>query len=782
VAVVLIDDAIGRNSVCARATGVAVVENRGPYSLRGEAVVSTSISLPDFSNMASLRQLFSEVAAVERSNAILAHGTWVRPTSRVKATLDWLSMFGVDPVIGRTFADDDYVPSATPVALLSESIFAREFTGDRSVIGREVVLDGTSHTVVGVVADWVSTAVDKREAIISGESGSRFILTPLRLEDPAYALATTRRDIPKLKRVLVRLRGGVSVEKAGKELATLGSRLAIEHPSTNRGRSFSIATFSSWYLGDVIWLLAALTVAAGAVFAMSCWSAMMLMVADGVKRRTDLAVRMACGASRARVVRREMLSALVLVSPAIGIAYVFAASAIAIVAAATGSSLFSPASELRGPMVLFVTGIAVGAACVLASGGAAAAVTRRWGPEALRGDAGQLPPGQLWARACATAQLSCATALVCVAALLLVSMWNVLSVDLGFNVQRALVIEVQLPARQFPDGEAQRRFCERALARIVATPGVEAAGLSVGAPLTGASMLLTGLTVESATGERKQLGVVRAESVTSGYFAALGLRIVQGRGFSSGANQDGIRPAVVDERFASRHLGEAGPLGATLWYGEMRLSVVGVVRNTHTGGPTQGPQETLYLPESYDRPIALRHVIIRTDGELRNVGSRIVEDLRSQWNQACIGDPQAMTMLLASRLATRSHVLWLIGGCAVILTALTMITVAAMVAQLLASQERMFALRIALGARPRDIGLVVCRFAGWVLVLGLTTGSGAGIAVARMISGHLFGLGPTDPATILVAVALVLAACMLPSAILMARIDFNQPWRALRAE
>jgi hypothetical protein len=369
------------------------------------------------------------------------------------------------------------------------------------------------------------------------------------------------------------------------------------------------------------------------------------------------------GASRGAIVHGALVRAIALTAPAVAIGFAVAYLALRWLAAMSGSPS-SLGRLLMAPPVLLSAAIGVLVVATLAGVVAAKAGMAEQLAGVLRGgSAGEGRRRRRGARLIATVQLAAAAGLVCPSALLLRSMQNALSVDLGFDAARCIVMRVRLPAARFRDGAAHRDFYQRALTRVTAVQGVAAAGVAVAAPLTGSSLLVTGVAVEAPDGSRRPLDRINAQRVTPGYFEALNMRLLRGRVFAPADVQVGARLAVVDDRFAAEHLRGADPMATRLWYGRGPVTVVGVVRAVHSSGPTETTVPTLYLLELFEQPIAFGHVIIRSQGEPAHLVDSVTQAVRRVDATACVDDARTTAALLAGVLAARTRMLWLLGGC-----------------------------------------------------------------------------------------------------------------------
>jgi predicted permease len=528
-----------------------------------------------------------------------------------------------------------------------------------------------------------------------------------------------------------------------------------------------------------------LAAAAGLAFLVACANAAGLVLSESVRREPELAIRQAIGAGPSQLLRVVLVRALLWCLPGALLGMLFGAATLALVRWGASAGTDTLGDVRFGPAVLGA-GLVLTVVAGLATGGVAAWSMRRHNLiESLREGGQTSSTGRRRHRATTTLvaiQVAAATALAIGAALLVHSMWNVVSVDRGFDRDRGFVVQVRLPRSKYPKIDQQATFYEQALARVRALPGVVSAGVSASPPLTNTSVMLGGdLAVETPAGKRT-FNRLAGQFVSRGYFEALNMKLVRGRYLGAADEQPNALAVVVDEAFCRRYLKGVDPLASTLRFGDAALSIVGVVGDIRQGTERPGATQRrvnfdgmAYLPyQRFHGSPTWSFLVVRAAGNPSALADATVRELLAVDGAACLDDPRTFARLFAARIAERRRFLSLLGGFAAIVLLLTALSLTGALAQFVAGHSRDIAIRVAIGATRRHIVTLTSRHLGVALLAGLVLGGAGGFVLARALASQLYGLEPTDAPTLASAAAILSVLAVAAAA--------GPMWRACRID
>lgn len=754
---------------------LVVIDNTGRYYYEGrmsEGLASPHISGPDWVDIEAQSRALSAVAAVAHFSGVMRGGDRPRPIWRMLVSPRLFAVVDARPLLGRVLEEGDFNAGATPAALLTESMWRRHFSADAAAIGRTIHVDDQPFTVVGVVPDSVLRFLRQAEGPLD-ETQDRQVISPLRVdmaggEARLFKYLQQQRDAPWLSLVVGRLASGQTLAAVQSEMSVIARRLATEHPATNSKRGLQARSLEQWRTANVRGTMLMLVAAASLVFLVAALNAAGLILGSSVRYETETAVRQALGAAPVRLIRLEFLRALVLALPGGLLALALAGLTLLVVDRTLADGSGAILRALLVPRMLAASAVITMLAGLIAGAGAAWTMRRRNVAEALKEGGLTVSVGrrrQLAMRGLTALQVAAATALVLGAGLMLRSVWNIVGVDLGFDVGRSLVIQVRLPPSRYPTGQAQREFFQQALQRIRALPGVESAGVAGTAPLTGTSMVMTGVAIELPTGETQRPERLNTQSVMPGYLEALDIKLLRGRWFDDRDYASG-QAVLVDEAFCRKYLPGVDPLQARVQFRRSSFPIVGIVGDVRRDGPLAEPIDMLYFMEGFDRPAKWSFLVVRATGRPRDLGPAVLREVRALDPAVSTDDPQTVRELFTDTFATRRRLLVLLGGAACIVLLLTAFSLVSTLGQFIAARSREIAIRLALGAERRHVAALLGRHVAIALLVGLAAGAGTGLVLARSLSSELFGVTPTDPLTFVESLAalllLTIAAALAP--------------------
>jgi predicted permease len=694
----------------------------------------------------------------------------------------FLETLGVTPILGRGFTDEEQEPGKDFVVILGHRFWQRRFAGDPAVLGQQIQINGRPRTIIGVMpADFTFYEQDD-------------LLIPL--APPREAFANARNySLP----AIARLKPGVTPAQAQAELAAAQPAFWAQVPES-RNLGVKVTSMHGWQVREVRTALWVLLGAVGCVLLIGCANLANLMLARGLTRRREIAIRLALGASRF-VVARQLLGESLLLASAGGLLGILAGSWGVQGIKILGASYLPRLHLIQIDLPVLVVSAAVAVLCGVAFGLAPAWQASRSDPQdALRdGGRGATPSRstQFTRSALIVAQAGLAVVLLVGAGLLLRSFWKLSQVDTGLRGDGLTVMPVALPGVKYDTPAKVTAFQQRALEQLAAAPGVESASLTTFILLNRLHSTAV-FTIEQRTwGPEERRPEVAIDQVSPGYFATMRVPLIEGRAFTGSDREGSPRVAIINESMARAFwpgrsavgqrflLGNLPAPGARDSRGELIvpnwLTIVGVVRDTRRQGAEQPVRIETFLPMAQFPRQNFRFVVRSSlptaalAPALRSAIWGVDKDLPLPFI-----DPVSKSLEAAT--AQRRLNLWLVSAFAGLALLLAAIGLYGVMAYSVSQRRSEFGIRLALGARPADLRRLVLGSGLRLLSLGLLIGVAASLAVGRIIASLLFGLQPLDTLTY-VAVCLVLAvagliACWLPAR-QAARTD---PMIALRAE
>jgi putative ABC transport system permease protein len=697
-------------------------------------------------------------------------------------------MLGVTPLRGRAFTADEDRPGIR-VAMISHGLWQRQFSGDPSLVGRTMLLNREAYEVIGVMPPGFSFPLKGSvEAIDPADFFIPLALTPEELKVRGDAFKFT---------VMARLAPGVTVERANAEAQAVAKRLHAEYPPGQRAamelRAVVLPLFEK-VVGDSRRLLTLLFGAVALLLAIACANVANMLLNRATGRGRELAVRMALGASRRRVVG-QLLTESVLLALMGGLlgAVVARAGTTLLVGVLPETLPRTGEIAVDGTVLTFAIALSVFTGLLF---GLAPALSASRGGGGLQGalrDAGKgMGSSARWNRVrqgLAVTELALALVLLAGAGLLLRSLLFVVTASPGFTPENTIAASLLLPETAYDTPVRSREFFDRLQRDTASLPGVQSVGAATDLPFE--SNLQRVATPEPPARVTGTEGIVAYTAVQSGYFESLGIPLHQGRFLTDADNKDSMKVAVVNETFARRFFADRqSVIGARFKFGTLTgsapwVTIVGVVGSIGRGGPDRAA-----LPQAYqsvgqaDFPQLLRrmNVVARVSGDPASLLQALRERVRALDPHLPLDGVKTMEMATAEALAPRRATAALVGVFAVSALLLAALGLYGVLAYGVGQRTQEFGIRLALGAEPRQVLALVLR-EGLVLTLsGVTIGLALAALLGRTLASFLYGIGAYDPA-VLIGVPVVLMLVAIAASVIPAqravRVD---PMRTLRSE
>ncbi len=732
-------------------------------------------SLPTYMAFREQNQVFEALGAYDyTSRNLAARGEPAERFTVGRVTTNLFPLLGAPAVLGRTFVPREQEPGHGHVVLMSYALWRARFGEDRHVLGRTITLDGIAHTVIGVMPEHFTFPY-----------GEVKLWVPIELDFAEFG--------PMYRNFMLvgRLRPGMSRTTAAEQLSA-HYRASLElYPADGGDYAVNVAPLRERliFLYETVTLLFGLvTLATAFVLLIVCANVANLLLARAVGRARDIAVRRALGAGKGRLVRQLLTEAAVLsaVGGAIGATWAYAATR-------------NLRSEI--PEALFRVGeIHVdGTALVftLAVSGVTALLSGLW--PALHSSktdiAGTLRAAETWKSArgvgrraqnvLVVSQIALSVILLVGTTLMVQSFFRMQRVDLGFDTDTVLTVEVQLPEEAYPDAEHVRGYYTEMLRRIRALPGVQDAGLVNPLPLNfeSYSAAFTAEGRGEGSGDRESAGL---HVVTPGYFDAMGMTILSGRGFGPEDAPDAPPVVVVSRTLSGRYWSDGDAIGRSLRFyrGDDEsdlVTVIGIVNDTKQMFVNETQTALLYVPHA-QRPHRRAFLVIRTAGDPMAFVPVVRQEAAQVDPAVPLSAIRSMDQVIGESLTPWVGGTLALSGLSLFALFLAALGVYAVVAYAVGRRTREIGLRVALGAEPRDVVRLALRQGFVLTVVGIAIGLAVAFALTRMMSALLFGVKAADPATFAtVAVALV-GVALLATLVPVRRALRINPVEALRSE
>jgi putative ABC transport system permease protein len=762
---------------------------------RNSGTTREPASVPDYLDFKERSRTFETLGGLIAAelNLTPASGEPVR-LAGLRVSHDLLPMLGLDPIVGRHFTRDEDRANGPHVALISESLWERSLGGDRGVVGSTIRLNERPYTIVGVVPDAADFGVLQ---ILTRAAYSRsFADRGTRVRVDVWApLQPNPESSPRETHplfVLGRLAPSATHAAAQQEMTAITADLERAYRAANDGRGAFIEPMREVVFGPVRPALLVLLGAVGLVLLVACVNVANLLLARGAARGREIAVRMALGASAGRLARQLLTETVVLtlVAAAAGVGLAVAGlRALLAIAPSDVPRLSAVALDLRVLAVTLGVSIAVG----LAFGIVPLMQAWRVDPQtALKGDigrAGSAGRGRSRLRgALVVAELSLAVVLLAGAGLLIKSFWRLQQVDAGFTANGVLKAEYQLPGsrypvnfRRWPDFKEMHAFTDRLLRRAAALPGADASAIAGNHPLDHG--FTNSFVVVGREAEARGWPEISLRRVTPGYFRTVGLRLVRGRLLRDSDTTTAATVALINEAAAHRFFPTADPIGARIAFWGAARTIVGVVANEKFHGLAEAPPLAAYVPLA-QAPSAngAGVLLLRTDGDPAALASAARAAIRDVDPALAVFAVEPLVDTVARSVGERRFTMLLLGLFAAIALALAAIGVHGVLSYGVAQRTREIGIRMALGARPARVLRLVVGEGVLLATAGIAVGLAGALALTRLLANLLFGVTPTDPATLAAAVLLLASIAAVASYLPARRALRVDPAVALRAE
>ena len=726
----------------------------------------------NFNDWRAQNSSFSDIAATFYGNFNLTGNGEPERVNGSTVTSNLMSTLGVAAQLGRTFQPDDDDHQDRRLVIIGDGLWQRRFGGDKTVIGKTITIDEAAYTVVGVMPAGFKFPVQSDLWVLGKDRNavSMSLISQFPENDWSH-----ERDAHFMN-VVARLKPNATLAQAQSDMAGIARRLEQDFPKTNGGLGSNVISLHTQVVGNVKTLLSILLGAVALVLLIACTNVASLLLARATQREREFAIRRAVGANRWRLVR-QLLTESLLLSLAGGIAglalSVWVVDLFIKLSPGDIPRLNEASVDLRllgfTFLVSMLTGIAFGLwPAMQATGGSLNQSLKESGAKASEGKQRRRARNVLIVMELALAQV-----LLVGAGLLIMSYVRVSRIDPGFNADHVLSAKIAPAASKYPDLKSRAQFYTRVLEQLRSLPGVTSVGMVMNLPLSGASMN-RGFRVEGRPEPRSDENVSMDYQVVShDYFSTLEIPVIRGRGFTDQDTATAPRVIVIDEAMAERYWPNEDPVGKRMAIGESSKetswrTIVGVVGNVRHASLTDAPVPTAFIDYRQDLESWPRMAfVMKTQPDAASLISTVRGSLVAIDPQQPVYAVEPVEKLMGVAVAPRRFVMSLIGSLAAIAVILAMIGIYSVISFSVNERTREIGIRMALGAKSRDVLKMVLGQGMSVAVVGICAGLAIAFALTRLMTTLLFEVSATDPKTFLLVASMLsivaLLACYLPA-------------------
>ena len=723
-----------------------------------------SFSVPDFVDFRERSQTMM-VAASDGDAFNLSEGDRPERLQGRQLSANFFSALGVQPALGRGFIPEEEIEGQHYVAVISDGLWQRRFGGDPDILGTTVLLDGEAHTIVGVMPSdfWYGSLFDD-------------VWVPLSMT------GEENRNSHYIE-VLARVKPGSTRDQAQDEAERIAGQLVSEYPETNSGNGAAIITLhedifnEGFRVGTSISTLAVLF-----LLLIACANVANLLLTHAAGREREVAVRTALGAGRARIVRQFLTEALILS---------FVGGALGVLISVFGirwlislmPGWFPRVNEIGlDSRVLLFTAAIVMLSAILVGLAPAIQGSRASTVESLKegGRGGTAARGARLRKALVIGEVSLALALLVSSALLVQAFINVRLTDRGFDESDLLAFRVALPSQEYPDTLSVVAFHEELAERLASLPGVNSVGATTILPSQGNSGTYYSLPGDDINSDLDRK-VTNWLDVTPGYFEAMDVPIVRGRGIEDTDRFSNRQVIVINETMAERHWPEENPIGREIMFYSSSAEIVGIAANTGVASSSLGERPMVYFSAYQDDDRSLGY-LVESDAPLETLIEPVRAEVRAIDPNIPAYSIRPLKDIIDESLGGDTIMAKIMSVVAVIALVLALAGVYGVMAYSVSQRRQEMGIRMALGAQNRNVIGMILRQGTGLAVVGVVVGLAVAFGMARGLSFFLYGVDAFEPVTYGGMAAALLIAGIVATYFPARRATKVDPVEALRAE
>jgi putative ABC transport system permease protein len=733
------------------------------------------MSGPNFTDVSRAATSFESAAAISTGRMILTGEGEPTRLAIAEVSASLFSVLRVRPALGRAFNADENTPGRNNLVILSHGLWQQRFGSDPSVIGRRITLDGVSKEVVGVMPAGFSypsgrdawLPVDYDEGFVTKQRGAWYLS------------------------VVARLKPGVTPQQSAAEVEAIGRNLARQYPDANAEIGMTTYPLLEAMVGNIRPSVMILLGAVGFVLLIACTNVANLLLARAATRETEMAVRTALGAGRARLVRQLLTESVLLSLVGAGFGLLLAVWGVELLTNLKPQGI--PRLDnvrIDGVVILFtiavgvVTGVLFGLVPAFAATRGLSATLKESGRGAVTSRSAGRVRGAL-----VVTELALAVMLLVGAGLLMRSFIKLQAVDPGFKVDPALTFDLTLPDARYKEMEQQIAFYDQLLPRLRGLPGVQAASAVMGLPLAGLDFIISFEVAGRPPVPPAQQPAMQVRVATPEYFSTLGIPLKRGRMFTEDDRLQSPKVVLITEAAAKQYFPSEDPIGKTIKLGWGRGpgkpraggEVVGIVGDIKAEGLDEPNPPQIYMPLR-QWPVSFMTVVLKTSVPPTSLTEAARAQVAAIDPNLPLSNIGTLDAIVAKSISQQRFYMTLLSVFAAVALVLAAIGIFGVLSYAVSQRTREIGIRMALGAQERTVIGLVVRQAMALVAAGVVAGTLLALYLSQTMTKMLFSVRPTDPATF-VSVAAVLAGVALLASYLPARRATRvDPIVALRSE
>ena len=745
---------------------------------RGEGYIQTGVSAPNIVDIAKAG-IFQQVAYYRWSGFNITEGSRPESIGGIQASVELLPMFGIPPQLGRYLAPEEMQAGHDRVAIIGHSLWQMRYGSDPAILGKTIELDERRYTIVGVMPASFRFTWDQEMDV--------FVPLLLSEEERSEAGRGTSRDL----QTQARLKADVSIPQAQAAMNALADNLALEYPAANKGWGIKVEPLHAAYHRHMQTPLLIMLGAVLFVLFIACANVANLLLARATGRKREVAIRVAMGATRRRLMAQLLTESLLLATlgGALGLLLAYAGDRLLTFAMSRYQFSLPNARviDIDWRVLLFslaitiATGVIFGLAPSWATAKTDLNESLKEGALSTTTESGR----RRMRNALVVSEMALALVLLTGAGLLVRTFLRLVNVDLGIDPANVVTMGLRLPNYKYSSAAHQALFYRELLERIPSTPGVK----SVGAESGGANVFFQPQGQPLAAPGQEPTAAYKI--ITPDFFQAMGTRLVTGREFSVRDAEGATPVAIISETVARRYWPHANPVGSHLTVlarvysgqkpgADQPLEIVGVVRDVRNDD-LWNPEPDVYVPfEQHPAPSVF--LVVRTSVPPMSVVPGVRNAVLALDKEQPVNDIRTMSEIVSETYGAIRFPMTLLWIFAALALALSAVGIFGVMSYSVSRRTQEMAIRMVLGASCREVQRMVLREGLQVTALGVAIGLGAALALSRVMAGYVYGITSTDPLTLVGASLLLTLVALLASYLPARRATRVDPMTALRYE
>jgi putative ABC transport system permease protein len=729
----------------------------------------------NFNDWRARTQVFEDMAAIADASLNLTGDGNPEDLIGKRVTANLFSVLGVTPTLGRDFRTDDDLAGSPHVAILSHGLWLRRFGGDPQIVGKEIILNFERCTVIGVMKRGVQFPDRETELWVP----TRFTTQQLTNHGNHFL------------QVVAKLKPGVPLRTANANLAIIAAQVEKENPDSNAKVGAFAVPLREELAGDVRPAILMLVGAVCFVLLIACANVANLLLSRATGRRRELAMRLALGATRGRVIQQMLTESilLALLAGAVGLLLsIWGTKFLATLIPAGIAPMAGTGVDARVLLFTLVISLSTGILFGIIPASRVSQFKLTYSLKQGGGQSGVGSGGHRLRDALVVCEVALAIVLLSGAALLIRSLQNLYHLDPGFRADHVLIMRTPLPRQKYEAFAPRTAFYDQVLAKVEAIPGVVAAGYTTWVPLTNSGGA-TGITIEGkpepAPGD---ILIPNTRIISLDYMKTLRIKLVEGRAIEEGDGAGKLPVALINQTMARNYWPGENPIGKQFKVGAYknkspRITVIGIVGDVHQAGLDVPARAEMYLPyQQQDFGYEPEYLAVRTSGDPMALAEIARQQVWAVDKEQPVAGVMPLEDLVDENLSSRRMQASLLGGFAGLALLLVTLGIYAVLSFAVTQRTQEIGVRVALGAQPRDVLRMIFAQGFKLFLIGAAIGLAAAFALSRALVHLLYGVSAYDPASFAIVTILLAAVALLACYIPARRATRVDPLIALRYE